>query len=90
MSAARPRTIGCDASRLEPDLLTIDMLARLRLAAGRLGRDLRVDNVTGELCELLDFVGLREVLGVEPCGEPEEREERLGVEEEAELDDPAA
>jgi hypothetical protein len=89
MAAARPTRIACDAGVLEPDLLTIDTLARLQLAARRLGRELRVENAGGELCELLDFVGLRKVLGVEPGREPEEREQRLGVEEERELDDPA-
>jgi len=88
MAAARP-AIECDASGLEPDLLSVDVLARLRLATRRRDRDLRLANVSGGLGELLDFVGLREVLGVEPEGKPEEREQRLGVEEERELDDPA-
>jgi hypothetical protein len=88
MAAARP-AIECDASGLEPDLLTVDVLARLRLVARRRGLDLRLVDVSGELGELLDFVGLREVLGVEADGKPEEREQRLGVEEERELDDPS-
>jgi hypothetical protein len=88
MAAARPTTIVCDVSALEPDAVTIDTLARLQLTARRLGRDLRLDNLTGELRELLSFVGLDEVLGVEPGRQPEEREERLRVEEERELDDP--
>jgi ATP phosphoribosyltransferase regulatory subunit HisZ len=88
MAAARP-TIDCDARRLEPDLPTVDLLARLQLAARRLGRDLRLENVSGELRELLELVGLREVLGVEAGRQPEEWEERVGVEEERELDDPA-
>jgi hypothetical protein len=87
MAAARP-AIDCDVSGLEPDLLTVDMLARLHVAARRRGCDLRLVDVPAELGQLIDFVGLREVLGVEPCGKPEEREERLGVEEERELDDP--
>jgi hypothetical protein len=89
MIFALPRTIVCDVSALDPDAVTIDRLARLQLAAGRLGCRLRLRNATGELRELLAFTGLAEVLRVEPRGEAEEREERLGVEEERELDDPA-
>lgn len=70
-------------------LSAIDALARLALAARRAGIELRLRKVSEELRELLVLAGLEEVLGVEPRGQPEEREERLGVEEEAELDDPA-
>ena len=90
MAGPRPSTIVCDVSALAPDGLTVDALARLQLSARRVGLDLRLRRASGELEELLCFVGLREVLGVEPRGQPEEREERLGVEEERELDHPAA
>jgi hypothetical protein len=69
------------------DLGTVDALARLRLAARRSGLELRLTRVPEELRELITFVGLAEVLGLEPRGEAEEREERVGVEEERELDD---
>jgi hypothetical protein len=68
---------------------TIDALARLRLAARRLGIDVRVREAPDELCDLACFLGLAEALGLEPRRQPEEREERLGVEEEGKLDDPA-
>ena len=46
------------------DLGTIDALARLQLAARRLGLDVRLRDVSPELCELIDFVGLADVLRV--------------------------
>ena len=65
------------------DLAIVDALARLRLTGRRLGFDLRL-YPSPELRELIEFAGLGEVLG-----QAEEREERLGAEEERELDDPA-
>ena len=70
------------------DLAVVDTLARLALAERRRGRNLRLGNVPGELRELLVLTGLEGVLGVEPGREPEEREERVRVEEERELGDP--
>ena len=72
------------------DLGTVESLARLQLAARRSGVRLRLRRVPRELEELIIFVGLAEALGLGPRGQAEEREERLGVEEEGELDDPAA
>ena len=72
------------------DLGTVESLARLRLAARRSGVELRLRHVPSELRELITFVGLAEVLGVEPRRQAEEREQRLGVEEERELGDPPA
>jgi hypothetical protein len=72
------------------DLGTVDALARLRLAARRSGLEFRLTRVPKELRELIIFVGLAEALGLEPQGEAEEREERVGVEEEREVDDPPA
>ena len=72
------------------DLGTVDALARLRLAARRDGLELRLTRVPDELRELIVFLGLEDALGLEPRGQAEEREERLGVEEERELGDPPA
>jgi hypothetical protein len=72
------------------DLRTVESLARLRLAVRRSGLDLRLTRVPAELEELIIFVGLAEALGIEPRRQAEEREERVGVEEERELDDPPA
>ena len=72
------------------DLGTVESLARLQLAARRCGVELRLSRVPRELEELITFVGLAEALRLEPRGQAEEREERVGVEEEGELDDPSA
>jgi hypothetical protein len=85
-----PRTILCDVRALVPDATTIDALARLELGSRRLGLELRLRAASAELQELLAFVGLDEVLRLEPGGQPEQREERVGVEEERELGDPPA
>jgi hypothetical protein len=77
-------------------LQTIDVLARLQLAARRQGRRLAFGNASPELRELLELAGLCRVLpcaepdasGVQPLGEAEEREEPRGVEEERDAADP--
>ena len=74
----------------EPDLDAVDALARLQLAVKRLGGSLRVRGVSPHLLELLELAGLKDELCVESGGEPEEREEALGVEEEADAGDLAA
>ena len=71
------------------DLAVVDTLARLALAERRRGRKLRLVTAPGELRELLVLTGLDAVLGVEPRRKAEEREERVGVEEEGDLGDPA-
>jgi anti-anti-sigma regulatory factor len=71
-----------------PDLRTIDVLARVQLAARRAGLELRVRHVPPELRELIALCGLGDALRVEPERKPEEREERLGAEEEGQLGDP--
>ncbi len=68
----------------------IDLLARLQLAARRCGIELRLRCFSDEVRELIAFAGLEEALGLEPRRQPEEREQRLRVEEERELDDPPA
>ena len=79
----------CDVGGLAADAAAIDALARTHLLARRLGRELRLRRASNELRELLDFAGLAGVLRLEPVGQPEQREQCLGVEEERELDDPA-
>jgi ABC-type transporter Mla MlaB component len=83
----------CDVAAVaDPDAVTIEALARLQLTARRLGSQVRLRNVSGELQELLDFVGLNGVLPlsarsrIEARRQAEEREVRGGVEEEG---DPA-
>jgi hypothetical protein len=87
--AASPTTIDLDVSMFTADVLTVDALARLQLSAHRTGRRLKLRDASDELQDLIHLVGLRDVLGVEPGRQPEQREDRVGVEEERELDDPA-
>ncbi len=89
--------VVCDVSGLDdPDLATVDTLARLQLTVRRLGGTIRLRGATQHLEELLALTGLGDVLPlcpelcVEPGGEPEQREEALGVEEEADARDLAA
>ena len=72
------------------DLRTLDLLARMQLGARRRGRRLRLRRIPQELRELIALAGLDAPLGLEPEGQPEEREERRGLEEERQLDDPSA
>ena len=90
MTFPGPRTIVCDVSALDPDALTIDALARLQLSSRRVGLEVRLRHASNELQELLAFVGLDEVLRLEAGRQPEQREQRVGVEEERELDEPYA
>jgi ABC-type transporter Mla MlaB component len=82
-----------DAS-VEPDLVAIDALARLQIGARGIGRGFRLRGIPSPVHELLAFVGLGNVvtgeLCLEPGRQPEQREERLGVEEKRELDDTTA
>ena len=89
MSAGRPSTLVCDVATLAPDAVTLDALAHLQIAARRLGYELVLRGASAGLLELVELFGLCEVLPVEAGGEPEEREQRVGVEEEGELDDAA-
>ena len=73
------------------DLAVVDALARFALEERRRGSVFRLADAPADLRELLVLTGLDGVLlGVEPGREPEEREERVGVEEEGELHDPAS
>ncbi len=80
----------CDVAALPADGAAVDALARIQLAARRMGRRLEVRGAADDLLDLLAFVGVAGALGIEPWRQPEEREERLGVEEEGELGDPPA
>ncbi|MGZ8598427.1 MAG: STAS domain-containing protein [Actinomycetota bacterium] len=89
--------VVCDVGALEhPDAVTIEALARVQLMALGLGRRIELRDVRDELKQLLSFAGLLEVIPVagasvlEPVGQPEEREEVRGIEEEADAGDPIA
>jgi hypothetical protein len=70
------------------DIRTVDALARLQLTARRLGWELRLRYPPRELVELIDLVGLTDVLRVEPVRKPEEREQPVDVEERVQRGDP--
>jgi anti-anti-sigma regulatory factor len=89
MAVPRPSTIVCDVRALPPDAAAVEALARLQLAARRIGLEVRLCRASSELRDLLVFCGLDNVLRVEVGGQAEDREDRLGAEEERELDDPA-
>jgi ABC-type transporter Mla MlaB component len=83
----------CDVDHLvETDLVAIDALARLQLAARRMGCGVRLRDAPEELHGLIAFVGLDGVISsaelrLEARGQTEQGEEPLRVEEERELDD---
>jgi ABC-type transporter Mla MlaB component len=52
----------CDVQGVRPDVVTVDALARLQLAARRHGCQVRLRSASPELQELLAFMGLRDVL----------------------------
>lgn len=72
------------------ELGIVDALARLQLAARRSGYEVTVTEAPADVLELIELAGLSDVLGVQPLRQPEEREQRLCVEEERELPDPPA
>jgi ABC-type transporter Mla MlaB component len=80
---------------IDPDLGTVDALARLALTARRLGCRVRLEHASSDLRALLALAGLAEVVrcasgsGIERERKTEEREELLGVQEERDATDPA-
>ncbi len=79
------RVVVCDVAGLgPPGLAAVNLLARLQLLARRTGGRIRLRDPDPALCVLLDLVGL----SFEVEGQPEQREEPLGVEEAVESGDP--
>jgi len=52
----------CDVSEADTDAVTVDALARLQLAATRQGCGVRLVGASGALRDLVDFMGLGDVL----------------------------
>jgi ABC-type transporter Mla MlaB component len=52
----------CDVSGVPADAVTVDALARLQLAARRHRCRVRLRNASAELCALVAFMGLSDVL----------------------------
>lgn len=94
--------VVCDVTAIGADLVTIEVLARLRLTALRLGCRLELRNASPRLQELLRLCGLRDVLPSERLarldrlplgrdgGQAEEGKPARGVEEGVEPGDPPA
>ena len=82
-------------ARGRPALTVVDDVARLQLAARRLGLSIRLRDASVEFSELLERLGLGEVvpriggLGIEVGGQAEHGEQ-VGVEEVVMPDDPVA
>ncbi|HEY2630976.1 MAG TPA: STAS domain-containing protein [Solirubrobacteraceae bacterium] len=55
----------CDVGGAIADLTAVHALARLRLTATRLGREIRLRALSPELAQLLDVCGLGEVFGID-------------------------
>ena len=79
--------VRCDVAGVEPDAVTVDALARLQLAASRVGCGIRLVAASRRLAELLELAGLSG--SVEVRGQPEGGEQG-GVEEVVMPDDPVA
>jgi ABC-type transporter Mla MlaB component len=58
----RATVVRCDVRGVEPDAVTVDALARLQLAARGYGCQVRLRGASRELHELIDFMGLENVL----------------------------
>ena len=93
---ATPKLVICDVTALtEPDLETVDALARLELTARRQGARLLLVEACEDLFRLLAFAGLRDAvlvdrpLPLELQRQTEQGDQLRGVEEEARPDDPA-
>ncbi len=56
----------CDVTGASADAATVQALARLQLAARRRGAQIVLRGASEELCKLIDFMGLADVLPVEP------------------------
>ena len=73
-----------------PSAATVEALARLCLVARRHGLAFQVLHPCDALRDLLALTGLDEVLLLETDGEPEQGEQRRGVQEEGDAGDPIA
>lgn len=62
LEQGRPEVAFCDVLGIDPDAVTVDALARLQLAARRHGCRVHLRNASGELLELVAFMGLEDVL----------------------------
>lgn len=64
-AAAAPRLARCDVTGVPADAVTVDALARLQLLAGRYGCRVVLRGCSPPLRELVDLLGLTDVLAEE-------------------------
>lgn len=88
--------VVCDVRALiDPDVTTVDALARIQLTARRLGHRIRLRDVGHRLQDLLELAGLSDLVPgfvrstLEPERQAEQREQMGRIEEEADPGDPA-
>jgi anti-anti-sigma regulatory factor len=87
--------VVCDVGGvIQPNAATVDAVCRAGLAARRLACRLRLRHASRELLDLLDLMGLCDVVdegsGLDGEGQSKEREHARGVEEERDPADPPA
>ena len=64
--------ITCDVSAIrKPDAETVDVLARLQLIVKEAGSEMQIYGACDRLRDLIAFMGLEDVLRVEPRRKPE-------------------
>ena len=86
--------VRCDLGDIGVNLGTVDTLCRMQLAALRSGGTLQLENVCGELLDLIDLVGLSDLLpgcrqlAREAKRKAEQGEEAVGLQEERDAGDP--
>ena len=62
LTESRAGVAVCDVCDIEPDAVTVDALLRLQLAARRNGCRIQLRGASPALCELVQFMGLADVL----------------------------
>ena len=65
LTAHEPEVAICEVAGIEPDAVTVEALSRLQLGAARFGCKIYLRNASPELLELVAFMGLADVLGIE-------------------------
>jgi hypothetical protein len=66
VTSGRDVPLGDIRPTVRCDLALVDALARMQLAAGRMGWRIRLVDVDADLAELMELVGLSEVLAGPP------------------------
>jgi ABC-type transporter Mla MlaB component len=63
-----------DVRDVEPDAVTVEALAHLQLGARRHGCQVRLSGASPQLCQLIAFLGLTDVMPVERSGAGDEHD----------------